>query len=194
MFSFFVSLFLIAYVVVRSRLGLWWNLLSLPMNCSSSSFSLHLVRMTTRKLFFCSRLPLLVLFTGMQSLRMKLFFNSREWYVKDNLQILLITRSHCNGMIGLTFVSPSGSDQFCVKDSYTIASYWNSQVHVLTYYCHIQVGPKSINRFFVTPKLPNFELGGPVTGLFKARYREPTHPKFLWLTIEQFNCLFILCN
>ena len=47
---------------------------------------------------------------GMQSLKEKSFFDSREWYSKDKLQIRLITGSHCNGKIGSALISPSGVD------------------------------------------------------------------------------------
>ena len=46
--------------------------------------------------------------TGMQSLKAKAFFNSREWYSRDKLQIILINGSHCNGRIVSTSFPPSG--------------------------------------------------------------------------------------
>ena len=48
--------------------------------------------------------------TVMHSLKAKAFFDSREWYSKDKLQIRLITGSHCNGKIGSALISPSGVD------------------------------------------------------------------------------------
>ena len=128
--------------------------------------------------------------TGMQSLKAKSFVDSGEWEFKDKLQISLITGSHCNERIGSTSISPSGIDQFCGKDSCTIASHRKAQVHILTQYWYIQGGPNSMSGFFATPKLPSFELGGPVTGLFEARSKDPTRPTFNGLTIGQWKFLF----
>ena len=48
--------------------------------------------------------------TAMHSLKAKAFFDSREWYSKDKLQIILITGSHFNGRIVSTSFYPSGVD------------------------------------------------------------------------------------
>ena len=69
--------------------------------------------------------------TDMQSLKTKAFINYGEWDSKDKLQIRLITSSHCNRRIGSTSISPSGIDQYCGKDSCTIASHHKAQIHII---------------------------------------------------------------
>ena len=48
--------------------------------------------------------------------------------------------------------------------------------------------------FFVMPKLTSIELGGPVTGLSDALYKDPTHPPFLGLTLGHRKLLFNSCK
>ena len=126
----------------------------------------------------------------MQSSRAKLFVDSVEWDSEDKLQIRLITGSHCNRRVGSTSISPSGVDLLCGKYSCTIASYRKAQVHILPHYWCIQVVPNSMSGFFATPKLTSSTLGGPVTGLFEARSKDPTCLTFPVLTLGQWKFIF----
>ena len=126
----------------------------------------------------------------MHSSKAKSFIASGGWDTKDKIRIRLITGSHCNGRIGSTSISPSGINQFCGKYSCTISSRLKAQVQILPYYWYIQAGPKSMSRFFATPKLPSAKLGGPVNGLFEDLSKDPTHPTFTEITIGKCKLLF----
>jgi hypothetical protein len=111
--------------------------------------------------------------TGSPSPWTSSFIKSGEWDAKVKLQIKLMSSVSCPGQIRSTSSSPSGVEQFCGNDSCTSASHLKAQVSVLPDSYYIQAGPKSMSGFFATPKNPSSKLGGPVSGLYEARSKDP---------------------
>jgi hypothetical protein len=122
---------------------------------------------------------------GVPMPRTRKYIKMGEWDARQRLIIKLMPRTNYWGCIGVAGANTCGTDRFCGKCNFSIASHKRDLLDSFPQRWYIQAGTRSTAGFFAEPSLPSFENGDPIPKTFEARLRDPSLSKFTGLTLGQ---------